>query len=80
MNRGMQSRRSTRWLGVSRLVRSALWLFVFGLTSIGVHSHWVTWECNLPPRISDSFPCYTTLDVRLERPMMTAPDHGKLAL
>jgi hypothetical protein len=76
----MQSRRSTRLSRVSRLVRSALWLFVFGLASLGGGSHWATWECNLPPRISQSFACYMTLDVHLERPTTTAPDHRKLEL
>jgi len=80
MNRGMQSRRSTRLSRVSSFFRSALWLFVFGLTSIGGGAHWTTWECNLPPRISESFPCYMTLDVRLDRRGPMTPDHGKLSL
>jgi hypothetical protein len=80
MNRGTQSRRSTLLSRVSRFFRSALWLFVFGLTSIGGGGHWATWECNLPPRISETFACYMTLDVHLARPTTTAPDHGKLSL
>jgi hypothetical protein len=50
------------------------------LTSIGGGGHWATWECNLPPRISETFACYMTLDVHLARPTTTAPDHGKLSL
>jgi hypothetical protein len=62
MKCGIESRRTADSAHVLRLVASLSWLFVFYFTSFD-GSHWVTWECNLPPRISETFACYMTLDV-----------------
>jgi hypothetical protein len=62
MTSKMQSSGTGRPARVLRRVRPLLWLFVFSLTSLS-GAHWPTWECNLPPRVSGVFACYTTLDV-----------------
>jgi hypothetical protein len=62
MKSDIPSNRAPGLAHLPRLVGALLWLFVFGLMPIS-SEHWPTWECNLPPAISATFACYTTLDV-----------------